>query len=138
MDRRRHEKATKAVRDESMPQNKAAQTYNIPVMTLSDRIRGKYETNKQGPPTKLGPKAEFFLYTMICSMADIGFGLAKCEILQVIKGYLLESGLGDIFKNNEPTDRWYYGFLGRFPDLATRIANNTSSLRATQSHPEIF
>ena len=49
-----------------MSQNKAALTYNIPVMTLSDRIHGKYETNKQRPPTKLGAKAEFFLYTMIC------------------------------------------------------------------------
>ena len=68
-------------------------------------------------------------------MADIGFGLTKHEIFQVIKGYLIESNQDQIFENNEPTERWYYGF---FPDLTSRIANATSSLRATQSQPEIF
>ena len=35
-----------------MSQNKGAHGYNVPVMTLSERKRGKYETNKEGPPRK--------------------------------------------------------------------------------------
>ena len=132
------EKAIKAVRDGTMSQNKASLLYKIPKGTLNARLHDKYNSNKAGAPTKLSSKTEFFLYTMILFMADIGFGLTKHEIIQVIKGYLIESNQDQIFENNEPTDRWYYGFLSRFPDLTSRIANATSSLRATQSQPEIF
>ena len=93
--------ALKAVREGSMSQNKAALHYKIPVGTLNARLHQKYKTNKPGAPTKLEDKSEFFLYTLIIFMADIGFGLTKHEIFKVIKGYLVESGQDHIFEDNE-------------------------------------
>jgi len=131
------EKAIDAVKN-GLSQRKAAFTYNIPLMTLNDKIRKKYEGDKVGSPTRLGPQCEALLVSLILFMADIGMALKKCQVIEIIKNYLIESENTGLFANNEPTDTWYYGFLNRHPVLSTKIASSMQALRAVMTQPEVF
>ena len=131
------EKAIEAVKN-GMSQRKAAFTFNIPLTTLNDKIRNKYDGDQVGSPSRLGAKCEALLVTLILFMSDIGMALKKSQVIETVKYYLIESGLTRLFVNNEPTDTRYYGFLNRHPLLTTKIASTMQALRAVMTQPEEF
>jgi hypothetical protein len=47
------------------------------------------------------------------TMAHLDYGLTRWQIIDIAKRNMCEA----VGKDNEPTKYWFYGFLGRFPDL---------------------
>jgi hypothetical protein len=132
------EKAIETVRNGSMSQRQAAFTFGVPRTTLNDRILGKHN-GKHGRETLLSSTCETLLVTLLLFMSDIGFAMNKLQVIDTIKNYLIESNQTHIFKDNEPTDRWYYGFLERHKEqLKNKFACKVQSLRAVMTQPEIF
>ena len=56
----------------------------------------------------------------------------------MVYSYLKESNQESIFKSGKPTDKWYYSFLNRHPDLRVRLAQNIASDRARSVSNEIL
>ena len=131
------ESAIEAVQN-GMSQRKADFTFDVPLMTLNDKINKRYDGDQVGSPTRLGTKCEALLVTLILFMSDIGMALKKSQVLETIKYYLVETGETNLFENNEPTDNWYYSFLNRDPVLTTKIASSMQALRAVMTQPEVF
>ncbi len=71
-------------------------------------------------------------------MADIGLGLHKLQILELVSNFLIESNETHIFANGKPTHKWYKGFMSRHPSIANRTASSLQSIRATCTQPETF
>ena len=94
------ESAIEAVRN-GMSQRKAAFTFDVPLMTLNDKINKKYDEDQVGSPTRLGTKCEALLVTLILFMSDIGMALKKSQVLETIKYYLVETVETNLFENNE-------------------------------------
>ena len=94
------ESAIEAVRN-GMSQRKAAFTFDVPLMTLNDKINKKYDGHQVGSPTRLGTKCEALLVTLIFFMSDIGMALKKSQVLETIKYYLVETVETNLFENNE-------------------------------------
>ena len=70
-------------------------------------------------------------------MSDIGFSLCRNEIFYVLNNYLLESEQFDVFKDCQPSNNWYYGFLKRHRQkLAIRSANMMPSNKAKASNSD--
>ena len=106
--------AIEAVRSGHLSKRKAAVTYVVPRQTLLDKIN-HIHLNPIGHPTMLSRAVETILATLLIFMLNIGFGLNKHEVCEVVKNYRIESNQRDIFagQSTELTNRWYYGFLSR-------------------------
>jgi len=94
------ESAIEAVQN-GTSQRKAAFTFDVPLMTLNDKINKKYDGDQVGSPTRLGTKCEALLVTLILFMSDIGMALKKSQVLETIKYYLVETGETNLFENNK-------------------------------------
>ena len=94
------ESAIEAFRN-GMSQRKAAFTFDVPLMTLNDKINKKYDEDQVGSPTRLGTKCEALLVTLILFLSDIGMALKKSQVLETIKYYLVETVETNLFENNE-------------------------------------
>ena len=70
------ESTIEAVRN-GMSQRKAAFTFNVPLISLNDKINKKYDGDQVGRPTRLGTKCEALLVNPILCMSDIGMALKK-------------------------------------------------------------
>ena len=57
-------------------------------------------------------------------MSDIGFGLHKLQVIDLVKNYLIESSQTHIFTGGIPTLKWYRGFMSHHPDIANRTASS--------------
>ena len=62
---------------------KAAFSFEVPYTTLNDKINHRYSCLKGGQ-TILSHACESLLATLIAFMADIGFGLHKLQILDIV------------------------------------------------------
>lgn len=125
---------------------KSAEKYGVPVMTLSDKIRGKTPITKHrpGPATYLSEHQESQLIKYLLHMARIGYGIARKDIPDVVKtildkaeanGYILPSG--QKFIDNKPSVCWVYRFLNRHPHVSARTPENLGFQRAYVSENQI-
>ena len=125
---------------------KASDKYGIPVMTLSDKIKGKTPLAKfsPGPSTYLSQEQENKLARYLNHMSKIGYGVARKDIPVVVKdildkaeasGYVLPSG--QKFTDNKPSICWVYRFLNRHPELRARTPENLGYQRAYVSEEGI-
>ena len=84
------EAAVNAVNDGEMTMRKAAFTFGIPKSTLATHV-GSNDLGKVGKPTVLGWEEELLLVTLIIFMSDIGFGLCKLQIIQIVQYYYVSN-----------------------------------------------
>jgi hypothetical protein len=125
-------KALSAV-DRGLSMREADRLFEIPYSTLSKRYRG-ISQNKRGPPTALSSATEQILEKLIIFMADIGLGLNKSDIMNIVKNYLKESNQLHLFPESKPCDEWYHGFIKRHPNLSQRCASNLQKNRWFATH----
>ena len=61
----------------------ASKKYNIPFETLRRRVMNEFEMDcRIGPPTVLTKDEEEQLAVYCVSMADMGFGLTRCDVME--------------------------------------------------------
>ena len=81
-------RAISAVEDGGLGHREAAEKHNVPRATL-ERLRNNTELGKHDKETLFDWDTELILVTLISFTADIGFGLCKLQILDIVKSFLI-------------------------------------------------
>ena len=98
----------------------AAKRFNVPRMTLSDRISGRVKLkSKMGVKTALSSEEESALCNYITYMANRGFPLTIQQILGFAWCIAKEHGKR-VFTKNGPSRNWWRFFKKRHPELKLR------------------
>lgn len=115
---------------------KAARIYNVPEQTLRDRINGRidFETTRSGPSPIFSVEEEVRLVDHIKEIARVGYAYTRAEVVNVASEYAV--CLGSRSSEKPLTLKWFYGFLGRWPELKVRRPKTISELRARATSPE--
>lgn len=113
--------AFEAVRSGRLSVSSAAKEYNVPRMTLSDRVNGKIPLNaKMGVKTALTTDEESALCSYISYMANRGFPLSIQQLMGFAWCIAKERGREHVFTKSGPSRKWWQGFKKRHPDLSLR------------------
>lgn len=113
----------------------AAKRYDVPITTLKDRVRGRVdvETVKSGTPPLFTQEQESTLATYLRTMGEIGYGYSRQETINLASDYAFHFGIRD--KNHPLSQRWFYGFLNRWPDLKLVKPRSLEIARAKSATP---
>lgn len=109
--------AYQAVREMGMPVKTAARQYGVPQTTLRDRVLGRIdpETTSSGPQALFSQHEEAVFVEHIKSMAKLGYGYSRGELIDQASNYAVFVGKRD--QGHPLSDRWYRGFMDRWPEL---------------------
>ncbi|XP_052258935.1 uncharacterized protein LOC127863447 [Dreissena polymorpha] len=127
-----------AVKENGMPVKRAALTYNVPIQTLRDRVKGKVDPFNIGLGSELifSKEEETGLVEHLESMSQLGYGYTNVQV-QHLAGELAEH-LGKRPTNKPLSINWLYGFLKRWTGRLSSIKPRAlDSGRAKNSTPEI-
>ncbi len=114
----------------------ACSTYNIPKMTLMDRVNETHG-GTQGRPTVLTPEEETIIIEMVELLSDWGFPFTQDDLRHFVKSYLDKKGVKTRFADNLPTRRFVDTFLGRHSEFTLRKTNAIKRARAALSREEV-
>ncbi|CAC5388549.1 unnamed protein product [Mytilus coruscus] len=111
-------RAYSAIMVDKLSINRASKSYGVPFQTLRDRVTGNVD-----PECFTMDNALFFtldeesqLVIHLKEMAQLGYGYNRQEIVDIATDYAVM--LDKKTKNDKPlTLTWFYGMLGRWPDL---------------------
>ena len=96
---------------------RAAHQYGVPFQTLRDRMAGDIDleccTMGTIPLSSLGE--ELRLVSHLKEMANIGYGYSRQEVVDVASNFAVH--LNKRTKDNPLSLKWFYSFLGRWPEL---------------------
>ncbi|XP_053399613.1 uncharacterized protein LOC123560449 isoform X3 [Mercenaria mercenaria] len=109
--------AYNAVQEGTMTIRRACKVFAVPKSTLCDRLHGKIDIDvvQSGTPPLFSQEQEAFLANHVKVMADVGYGYSRQETINLASDYAIHLGLRD--KDHPLTDKWFYKFLQRWPDL---------------------
>lgn len=98
-----------------LPIKRCSRIFNIPCTTLRDHIkgrRGKQGSNAGGggKGTALSSAEEIKLATCLRTMAKWGFGLSRCEVLDIVQKYVKDNNIKTPFRDDRPGEDWWLGF----------------------------
>ena len=105
-------KAMEDIKEGKLSLRKAAEKYAIDKSKLSCIITVKH-SGTQGQRTVLSKNEEKHLADHLKTLAKWGFSLSKAEVLNVVQDYISLNGIRAPFKNNQPGDNWFCGFVCR-------------------------
>ena len=100
------------VKEKGMAIRGSARLHGVPESTLRWRLTKSDEDVKRGGPTFFTRAQEQMLAEHCVSMAHLGYGFTRWQVLEMAKN--MSDAIG---KPCELTKHWFYGFLRRFPDL---------------------
>ena len=126
-----------AVKDKNMPVNRAAVTYGVPESTFRYRVQGLVdpESTKSGPSPLFSSEEECLFADHLKKMASFGYGYIRSEVLTMATDYAIY--LGKKTQSDKPLSlKWFYGFIGRWPDLKIVKARSLEIMRAKATSPE--
>lgn len=116
----------------------AAKDNKVPRTTLSDRLNSVNELSTAGRPTFLPPKEEGLIADWAIRRALICCPVTRKELLNTIEATYNKINCQTSFKQNRPSNSWFYRFqkrhnlsLRRSEDLdggRTRVSLKTSKL----------
>lgn len=121
--------AYKALQEEGMSVYRASRNYGVPESTLRDRTLGLVSATGKSLNFLFDEDTEKKLVDHIKYMASIGYGYSRCDVLYLATDLAISLG------KKKPTDpilsnKFYYKFLGRWPDLTTSKPQKLNMLRA--------
>ena len=134
------DRALRDVREHSMSVHVASKKYNIPDQTLRDRIHGKVKDEaKVGRPTFLSPEEENEVVQTCVVFANMGHGMDKNKVLQVLQGYLRCHKRKMPGKGDKLGYDWWRGFMERHKkELSVRKPQQLQMIRAKAGSPEVL
>lgn len=113
---------------------KAHKTYNIPLGTLSHKLRGKHGL-VPGRPTVFSEHEEIVIVDHIKTVAEWGFPFDLTDLRMLVRTYLSKIGRTVLqFRQNLPSSEWAHCFMKRHKgDLSRRQCQNIKRSRASVS-----
>ena len=135
-DQDKMDQAVKAVKDGTMSVREASNTYEVPKSTLQDRVSNKH-SNIHGRPTVLSKEEEEMMVLRLGILAKWGYPMTETDLRFFVKAYLDKKGAKTIFKDNLPTRKFVYSFLGRHQELNLRRTNLIKRSRAGVTRKEV-
>ena len=130
-------KAYKAAKLGQMSIAQASKTYNVPRMTLSDRVKGKVAMDAQmGASTVLTSKDEISLVNYIEYMAQRGFPLSVSQVIGFAWCIAKEHPGARVFNESGPTEKWWRGFKKRQPEVSLKRPDPLDRGRAAMGNVE--
>ena len=78
----------------------AARRFNVPLTTLRDRVDGRVDVDSvsSGAPSLFTQEEEAFIVEHVKSMAEIGYGYTRAEVIHLASDYAIDVGLRDAKK----------------------------------------
>ena len=130
--------ALQAVLEEGHSIRGAAKLYNVPYTTLCDRVKGRVpiDSTKPGPSPILNQTEEKKLVDHIMHMSSIGYGYTRADVMNIAGEYL--SSMNRREPSKAMSDKWFYNFLKRWPELSVKKPSGLEMIRARSSTPEII
>ena len=117
----------------------AARLFNVPVETLRRRTSGQVRLHcKPGPPTVLTEDEEARLADYLITMADMGFGLTREDVMGMAFAIVEKTQRPHPFENGHAGRGWYEAFMARHPKLSLRTPQALSYCRARSSNKEVI
>ena len=117
----------------------AAERFEVPKSTLSEKVRG-IRTLKLGGQPVFSMEEEKKLVDGLMLMGEWGFPLMTTDLKNVIQNYLDKTGptrAKPVFPDNRPGKGWIKGFFQRHPELSLRFSENIKRSRAGVT-PEVI
>ena len=116
----------------------AARLYGVPSTTLSDRVHGRVsiDCTKPGPSPTLSNFEEASLCEHVKYMSSIGYGYSRSEVMSLASEYLVSMGRREPGK--PMSDKWFYNFLKRWPELKLVKPSSLEMVRAKNTTPEVI
>lgn len=108
----------------------AARCHGVPISTLRDRVANRIsvDTTKSGPEPVLTLDQEQKLCAHIKSLAEVGYGYTRSEVIHLASDYAVSLGKREADKPFSL--QWYYDFMGRWPELKLVRPSSLSEQRA--------
>ena len=98
--------AMESIQDD-MSVRKAAEEFNVPRVTLMDRLHNR-TTEKLGRPCELNEEEENLLAERVKLMGDWGFPLTMIDVRKLVQDYLNSTGKKSRWLDNYPGEDWAY------------------------------
>ena len=128
--------AMESIQDGGMSVRKAAEEFNVPRVTLLDRLHNR-TTEKLGRPCELTEEEENLVAERVKLMGDWGFPLSMIDVRKLVQDYLNSTGKKSRWLDNYPGEDWAYGFVKRRKDLSNRMSNLIKRSRAALSREQV-
>lgn len=123
-----------AVIEKQMSVRRAAETFNVPKSTLSDRVTGKAKFGSHsGPARYLSDEEEEQLVRFLLGAASMGYARTKKEVLAIVEELVASKG-----KSVHVSNGWWESFKSRHPSLSLRSAEKLSYSRFVATDPTII
>ena len=133
-DRSNLEKAVFVVSKMGMSTRRAALEYDIPQSTLSDNVRGRVCLGAvSGRKKYLTHSEEEELVTFIIKSAEIGYGYAVREIMNLVQDTIDKKGIQATISHG-----WWDGFRARCPCIVKRRPEPMTHVCAQGACPEVL
>ncbi|KAJ8320560.1 hypothetical protein KUTeg_002147 [Tegillarca granosa] len=119
--------AFKAVREDGMSVHGAAKAYNVPLITLRDRVDGRVHIDcvTSGATSFFSQEQEYFLVEHIKTMSELGYGYTRSEVVTLASDYAVDLGFRD--NGKDLTMKWFYNFIRRKPSSLTELRAKATS-----------
>ena len=91
-----------------------------------------------GRPTILTPAEEHEIVVSCQVLQELGYGLTRDIVSDVVYSYLKEKCIQSPFKNRVPGPDWWRGFMRRWPTLTERKPQHLSTKRAAAGSEEML
>ena len=122
-----------------MSVSKASRMYNVPRMTLSDRVKGHVSLDAtMGAATALDESEEEALVNYISYMAHRGFPLNVSQVCGYAWCIAKEHNKARVFSEKGPSGKWWRGFKSRHPDIALRRPDALDRGRAAMGNVAVM
>ncbi|KAJ8313769.1 hypothetical protein KUTeg_008330, partial [Tegillarca granosa] len=122
--------AYNAVIEHSLPVQRAANQFGVPITSLKDRVKLRINIDivKSGPDPIFSLEQEALLANHVDTMAELGYGYSRLEALNLASYYSVYLG---IRTQDKPLSlEWLYSFLQRWPSLKIIKPRNLEIARA--------
>lgn len=118
--------------------SEAAKKFNVPRITLYNKVTGKSPIEcSMGPRTILSKEEEYILEIWIKEMLDKHIPVTKEDLMDSVKRIIVDKNQETPFKDNRPGKKWYSSFLKRHPTIAERVAQNLCTARDNVTQEDI-
>ncbi|XP_055708637.1 uncharacterized protein LOC129804902 [Phlebotomus papatasi] len=122
--------------------NRASHLYKIPRTSLRDKLSGRSAIDncgRSGIHSGLGKEIEKRIVDWVITSADCGFPVTKEGLLSTAEKIIsnLPQRQRSGFKRNRPSNKWYYGFLKRNPQISQKKAEYVNRARGSVTEEKI-
>lgn len=113
---------------------RAAELYNVPRSTLSDKVLCKVPLKaRSGPPSYLSTEEEEELTSFFLEMAKIGYAHTRKQVIALVQQIVVSKGISTVVSSG-----WWERYVKRHPQIALRVAVPLSMARAMASDREVL